>query len=124
MHRPCPPEFRARAISLVRACKQAKQTAVELGLHPVTLSNWIRRDDIDYGRPPGVRISEYAELRTAKPRVRGLEAELLIVRHAALSSSRQGVGWPVVGYGRHEAVPPDIDALREADVERVGSEGV
>ncbi|WSX07955.1 DUF427 domain-containing protein [Streptomyces sp. NBC_00988] len=30
MPRPYPPEFRARAIALVRAGKQAKQTAVEL----------------------------------------------------------------------------------------------
>jgi transposase-like protein len=48
--RPYPPEFRARAIALVRACKRAKQTAVELGIHPVTLSKWLRQDDIDQGR--------------------------------------------------------------------------
>ncbi|MEV0742148.1 hypothetical protein AB0I51_40860 [Streptomyces sp. NPDC050549] len=30
MPRPYPPEFRARAVALVRAGKQAKQTAVEL----------------------------------------------------------------------------------------------
>ncbi|MGW2569987.1 hypothetical protein [Streptomyces sp. NPDC001537] len=34
MPRPCPPDFRARAIALVRAGKQAKQTAVELGIQP------------------------------------------------------------------------------------------
>jgi transposase-like protein len=50
MPRPYPPEFRARAIALVRAGKQAKQTAVELGIHPVTLSKWLRQDDIDNGR--------------------------------------------------------------------------
>tara|TARA_B100000378_G_scaffold214328_1_gene177393 strand:- start:1460 stop:1672 length:213 start_codon:yes stop_codon:yes gene_type:complete len=50
MPRPYPPEYRARAVALVRAGKQAKQTAVELGIHPVTLSNWIRQDDIDNGR--------------------------------------------------------------------------
>ena len=65
MPRPYPPEFRARAVALVRAGKQAKQTAVELGIHPVTLSNWIRQDDIDNGRRPGVPSSESAELRDA-----------------------------------------------------------
>ncbi|MFE2587262.1 transposase, partial [Streptomyces sp. NPDC059378] len=50
MPRPYPPEFRARAVALVRADKQAKQTAVELGIHPVTLSKWLRQDDIDNGR--------------------------------------------------------------------------
>lgn len=80
MPRPYPPEFRARAIALVRAGKQAMQTAIELGIHPVTLSNWIRQDDIDNGRQPGVPSSESAELRTARRRIRELEAELLIVR--------------------------------------------
>lgn len=83
MPRPYPPEFRARAVALVRAGKQAKQTAVELGIHPVTLSNWIRQDDINHGRRPGVPSSESAELRAAKRRIRELETELLIVRQAA-----------------------------------------
>lgn len=41
MPRPCPPEFRACAIALECAGKQAKQTAVELGIHPVMLSVWV-----------------------------------------------------------------------------------
>lgn len=54
MPRPYPPEFRARAIALIRAGRQARQAAVELGIHPVTLSKWLRQDDIDNGRPePG-----------------------------------------------------------------------
>ena len=70
MPRPCPPKFRARAIALVRAGKQAKQTAVELGIHPVTLSSGIRQDDIDNGRRHGVPISESAELRSVNRRIR------------------------------------------------------
>jgi transposase-like protein len=66
MSRPYLPEFRARAVALVRAGKQAKQTAVELGIHPVTLSNWIRQDDIDHGHRPEVASSESVELRAAK----------------------------------------------------------
>ncbi|ODT24249.1 MAG: transposase [Microbacterium sp. SCN 69-37] len=83
MPRPYRPEFRARAVALVRAGKQAKQTVVELGIHPVTLSNWIRQADVDNGRRPGVASSESAELRTARRRIRELETELLIVRQAA-----------------------------------------
>lgn len=83
MPRPYPPEFRARAIALVRAGKQAKQTAFELGIHPVTLSKWLRQDDIDKGVRPGVASSESAELRFAQRRIRELETELLIVRQAA-----------------------------------------
>ncbi|WP_063004038.1 hypothetical protein [Nocardia salmonicida] len=45
--------FRASAIALVRAGKQAKQTTVELDIHPVTLSKWVRQDEIDRGLRPG-----------------------------------------------------------------------
>lgn len=37
MPRPYPPEFRARAISLVREGRPVKQTAADLGIHEVTL---------------------------------------------------------------------------------------
>lgn len=63
MPRAYPAEFRARAIALVRAGKEQKQTAVELGIHPVTLSKWLRQDDIDNGRRPGRISEESAELR-------------------------------------------------------------
>ena len=33
----------------MRAGKQAKQTAEELGIHLVTPSEWLRQDDIDKG---------------------------------------------------------------------------
>lgn len=47
MPRPYPAEFRARAIALVRAGKPQKQTARDLGIHPITLSKWLKQDDID-----------------------------------------------------------------------------
>jgi transposase len=78
-----PAEFRTRAIALVRAGKEQKQTAEELGIHPVTLSKWIRQDDIDRGLRPGVPTRESAELRAAKRRIRELETELAIIRQAA-----------------------------------------
>jgi len=83
MPRPYPPEFRARAIALVRAGRQAKQTATELGIHPVTLSNWLRQDDIDHGLRPGKTSTESAELRAAHRRIRELEMEVAIIRQAA-----------------------------------------
>ena len=36
-----PAEFRARDVAFVRAGKQQKQTADELGIHPITLSKWL-----------------------------------------------------------------------------------
>src|SRR6478609_1722536 len=83
MPRPYPPEFRARAVALVRTGKQAKQTAVELGIHPVTLSKWIRQDEIDRGLRPGTSSVESVQLRAARRRISDLESELAIIRQAA-----------------------------------------
>ena len=63
--------------------KPQKQTAHELDIHPVTLSNWVKQDRIDHGEIPGVSTTESAELRAACRRIRELETELLIVRQAA-----------------------------------------
>ncbi|MFF2166675.1 transposase [Streptomyces sp. NPDC058175] len=83
MPRPYPPEFRARAVALVRAGKQAKQTAVKLGIHPVTLSKWLRQDDIDNGVKPGTTSQDNAELRDARRRIKLLEQENEVLRRAA-----------------------------------------
>jgi transposase-like protein len=83
MPRAYPRQFRARAVALVRAGKQQKQTAEELGIHPITLAKWVRQVRIDQGEIDGVPTGESAELRAAKKRIRELETELLIVRQAA-----------------------------------------
>ncbi|MGY4708460.1 IS3 family transposase [Mycolicibacterium sp. CBM1] len=70
MARPYPAEFRARAIALVRAGKPQKQTADDLGIHPVTLSTWIKQDDIDRGgasRCPDERITRVARCAATNP---------------------------------------------------------
>lgn len=53
MPRPYPPEFRARAIALVRAGKQVKQTAYELGISAGCLHRWLTQDRIDRGELAG-----------------------------------------------------------------------
>ena len=83
MPRAYPPEFRARAIALVRAGKRQKQIRHELDIHPVTLSKWVKQDRIDRGEAPGVSNTESAELRAARRRIRELKTELVIVRQAA-----------------------------------------
>lgn len=83
MPRPYPPEFRARAIALVRSGKQVKQTAYELGISAGCLHEWLRQDRIDRGEIAGKTTSESAELRAARKRIRELETELAIVRQAA-----------------------------------------
>ena len=82
MPRPHPPEFRARAIALVRSGKQVKQTAHELGISAGCLHGWIKQDQIDRGEIPGTTTVESVELRAARKRIRELETELAIVRQA------------------------------------------
>ena len=90
MPRPYPPEFRARAIALVREGRQVKQTALDLGIHEVTLHNWLRQDDIDHSRRPGRSGQESAELRAARGRVRQLKQEIAILRRAATWLDEEG----------------------------------
>ena len=83
MPRPYPPQFRQRAIALVREGRQIKQTAADLGIHEVTLHSWLRQDDIDHGRRPGNSTQEAAELRAARHQIRQLEQELSILKRAS-----------------------------------------
>lgn len=72
MPRPYPAEFRARAIALVRAGKPQKQTADDLGIHPVTLSKWLKQDDIDRSiraRRPNERIGRTTSRPASDPRI-------------------------------------------------------
>lgn len=55
MPRPYPTEFRASASALVRAGKPQKQTARDLGIHPVTLPKWINRMTCTVANGPGFR---------------------------------------------------------------------
>jgi transposase len=78
MPRPYPPEFRARAIALVRSGKQVKQTAYDLGISAGCLHEWLKQDQIDRGEIPGKTTVESVELRAARRKIR----ELAIVRQA------------------------------------------
>ena len=83
MPRPYPPEFRARAIALVRSGKQIKQTAYELGISGGCLHEWLKQDRIDRGEIAGTPTRESADLRAARKRIRDLESELAIIRQAS-----------------------------------------
>lgn len=83
MPRPYPPEFRARAVALVRSGREVKQTALELGISAGCLHNWVRQDRIDRGEIAGTTTTESGELRAARRRIRELETELAIVKQAS-----------------------------------------
>lgn len=83
MPRPYPPEFRLRAVALVRAGKPITTAATELGVSAAALHNWVRQDQIDRGERPGISTPENAALAKANKRIRQLEAEVEILRKAA-----------------------------------------
>ena len=83
MTNPYPPEFRARAIALVRAGKQVWQTAYELGISAGCLHGWLKQDRIDRGEIVGTTTAEAPDLRAARKRIRELETELAIIRQAS-----------------------------------------
>ena len=82
---PFPLEFgaRARAVALVRAGRPVNTAAVELGIRAGELHKWVRQDQIDRGERDGLKSAESAELTQAKKRIRQLEAEVEILRHAS-----------------------------------------
>lgn len=78
-----PPEFRARAVALVRAGKPVREAARELGISESCLHNWVKQDRIDHEQA-GLSSREHAELTAAKRRIRQLETELEILREASV----------------------------------------
>ena len=57
--------------------------AEDFGIHPMTLSKWMRKDRIESGEQPGVTSGESVELREARKRIRLLEQENEVLRRAA-----------------------------------------
>ena len=75
--------------SCVRAAK-GKQVAHDLGIAEAPVHNWLRQDDIDQGRRPGLASGEAAQLRAARGRIRQLEQEIAILRRAATWLDEEG----------------------------------
>ena len=78
-----PPELRERAMRLVREHRDEhpsewaaiQSIAGKLGMTPETLRLWLRRDEVDQGRRPGVTSQE-------RERIRELEREVRELRRA------------------------------------------
>jgi transposase-like protein len=78
-----PPEFRKRALDLIKAGRKACDVARDLGISDQTVYNWRRQDRVDRGVEDGVTTAESAKLKAAKKKIAELEAELAIHRRAA-----------------------------------------
>ncbi|MEU5629942.1 IS3 family transposase [Streptomyces tendae] len=86
MPKPYPKEFREDVVRVARNREPGvtlEQIAADFGVHPITLSKWLRRADTDEGARPATASGESAELREAHKRIRLLEQENEVLRRAA-----------------------------------------
>ncbi|MGV7648597.1 transposase, partial [Mycobacterium kansasii] len=75
-----------------------EQIAADFGVHPITLSKWMRQADVDDGAKPGTTTNESAELREARRRIKLLEQENEVLRRAAAYLSQSNL--PGKGFTR------------------------
>ncbi len=79
-----PKEFRDDVVAVARKGQAPlSQIAKDFGISEGTLSNWLKKADVEDGNRPGVTVKEAAELREAKKRIRLLEQENEVLRRAA-----------------------------------------
>lgn len=86
MPKPYPQEFRDDVVRVARNRDEGvtlEEVAHDFGIHPMTLSKWLRQAAIEDGDRPGVTAAESAELRAAKRRIKLLEQENEVLRRAA-----------------------------------------
>lgn len=86
MAKPFPREFREDVVRVARERGPGvtlAQIATDFGVHPITLSKWLRAADVEDGVKPGATSDQLAELRELKRRNRLLEQENGVLRRAA-----------------------------------------
>ncbi|MGW1412552.1 IS3 family transposase [Streptomyces sp. NPDC002403] len=91
MPKPYPKEFREDVVRVARNREPGvtlEQIAADFGVHPITLSKWLRRANTDEGGRPATASGESAELREARKRIRLLEQENEVLRRAAANLSQ------------------------------------
>jgi transposase len=87
-----PPEFRERAIELVRISgRPLAQIAKELGVSSTGLQRWVNQAKVDSGERPGVSTDDHGELVRLRRDVRRLEMENEILKRAAAYFAKENV---------------------------------
>ena len=85
-----PESFRREALELVRRGRSIPDVAESLGVSQQTLRNWRRQGERDRGeRDDGLTSVERDELRELRRRVKRLEQERDILKHATAFFARE-----------------------------------
>jgi len=85
-----PEEFRRDVVSVARKHEAPlSQIAKDFGISGATLSNWLKRAEVEDGIRPRLKQADAAELRELKKRNRLLEQENEILRRAAAFFARE-----------------------------------
>jgi transposase len=100
--RPYPREFRDDVVRVARNREDGvtiEQIATDFGVHPMTLTKWMRQADIDEGTKSGKSTSsDSVELQDLRRRNRLLEQENEVLRRAAAYLSQANL--PGKGFTR------------------------
>ena len=86
MPKPYPKEFRQNVVEVARAREAGttlKEIAKDFGISESCLTNWIAVADRQDGSKPTAAVTDSAELRDARRRIRLLEQENEVLRRAA-----------------------------------------
>src|SRR3954469_5453378 len=87
---PYPDEFRREAVGLLRSGRLIPDVAQALGVSQQTLRTWSKQEQVDRGERHDTLISaEREELRELRKRVRRLEQERDILKHATAFFARE-----------------------------------
>ena len=84
MAKPYPKEFRDDVVAVARKGQASlSQIAKDFGISEGSLTNWMKKADIEDGHRPGLSDADRVELRELKKRNRLLEQENEVLRRAA-----------------------------------------
>ncbi|WP_406719122.1 IS3 family transposase [Streptomyces althioticus] len=114
MPKPYPKEFREDVVRVARSREPdvtLEQVAADFGVHPASLTKWIRRAEAEENAESGPTAaagsarSESVELAEARKRIRLLEQENEVLRRAAAYLSQEPVGKMMYPLVRELAAP-------------------
>ena len=84
-----PLEFRRDVVAVARQSDAPiAQVARDFGVSESCLQRWLKFDDVEEGRRPGLTAAESTALREANKRIRLLEQENEVLRRAAVYLGR------------------------------------